>query len=127
MLSHVPATSFEVISETIKDVMSKESGIYALYKKDKLYYVGRATDLHGRFNAHLRSKRHSGNWDNFSIFITKKPRFIADIEFAILQVTEPPGNKQIPRIPKHRKLQNQIKKTIAEKSRQMQKLKKAVR
>lgn len=44
----------------IKSIIKGYAGVYALYKRDKLYYVGLATDLMSRVKTHLKD-RHAGN------------------------------------------------------------------
>ncbi|MBT6646342.1 MAG: hypothetical protein HOB51_02330, partial [Thaumarchaeota archaeon] len=39
ILENIPSESYEIIAESIEKTMKGESGIYALYDKDKLYYV----------------------------------------------------------------------------------------
>lgn len=39
-----------VFEKRLKEIMKGYSGIYALYRKDRLYYVGLTTDLFGRIN-----------------------------------------------------------------------------
>ena len=42
------------------------AGVYALYKRDKLYYVGLATNLMPRVKQHLKD-RHARKWETFSV------------------------------------------------------------
>ena len=44
------------------------AGIYALYKGERLYYVGLATNLMGRVKQHLKD-RHAKRWDKFSVYL----------------------------------------------------------
>ena len=57
----------------IKDMIRGHAGIYALYKRDKLYYVGLATNMMNRVNHHLKD-RHKGKWDGFSVYLTERHR-----------------------------------------------------
>ncbi len=54
----------------ITKLIGKERGVYALYKKDKLYCVGLATNLRTRVKQHLKD-RHRQKWDKFSLFLIK--------------------------------------------------------
>ena len=56
-----------VFKKKLRELLRGYSGIYALYKGKKLYYVGLTGNLHGRISWHLRD-RHSGKWDHFKIF-----------------------------------------------------------
>ena len=59
-----------VFRQGLRETMKGFSGIYALYKKDKLYYVGLTTNLFGRIKWHMKD-RHAGKWDSFVIFRIK--------------------------------------------------------
>ena len=48
-----------VFKKGLKEIMKGYSGIYALYRKERLYYVGLTTNLLGRINQHLKD-RHAG-------------------------------------------------------------------
>ena len=67
------------------------AGVYALYRKNKLYYVGLARNLHGRLRSHTKN-RHKGKWDQFAIFRVKRVAHLKDMETLLLQVAKPPGN-----------------------------------
>jgi len=74
-------------------------GIYALYRREKLYYVGLSKDLKSRIKHHLED-RHKGKWDAFQVFKISKVHYLKDLETLILQVASPPGNRQTGRLPK---------------------------
>ena len=75
ILENIPSESYEIIAESIEKTMKGESGIYALYDKDKLYYVGLARNLKRRVKQHTRD-RHAKKWDKFSIYIIKRTKFL---------------------------------------------------
>jgi hypothetical protein len=60
--------------DIVRTMIRGKSGVYALYKQDKLYYVGLASNLMTRVNGHLKD-RHHGAWDRFSVYLTNKPGF----------------------------------------------------
>lgn len=68
-------------------------GIYALYKKDKLYYVGLASNLRNRLKNHLRN-RNVKSWDRFSIYLTIKDAHLRELESLVLRIASPSGNKK---------------------------------
>src|SRR5258707_15899338 len=68
-----------IFQEKLKEIMKGYAGIYALYRKGKLYYVGLTRDLFGRINWHLKD-RHAGKWDRFIIFRIKRVAYLKDIE-----------------------------------------------
>ncbi|MEO0053447.1 MAG: GIY-YIG nuclease family protein, partial [candidate division WOR-3 bacterium] len=78
----------EVVSEFIRG----KNGVYALYKRDRLYYVGLARNLRSRLRMHMRD-RHAGKWDRFSIYLTEGDEHLKELEALILRIAEPPGNK----------------------------------
>lgn len=69
------------------------AGIYALYKGEKLYYVGLATNLMGRVNHHLKD-RHKGKWERFSVYLTVEDDHIRSLEALVLRIVDVSGNKQ---------------------------------
>jgi len=52
-LEKVSASIFDSFKEEIISVIAGHQGVYALYQKNKLYYVGLATDLKNRISHHL--------------------------------------------------------------------------
>ena len=67
------------------------SGVYALYKRDRLYYIGLANNLYWRLLGHTKN-RHKGKWDRFAIFRVGRVRYLKDMETLLLNVAKPPGN-----------------------------------
>lgn len=81
----------------ITDVVGSRNGIYALYKGDKLYYVGLAKDLNQRLGQHLKNK-HAKAWDSFSVYLTIGDAHMPELEAMIVRIVQPPGNTQLPRL-----------------------------
>jgi len=52
--------------------------VYALYRREKLYYVGLATNLRSRINQHLKD-RHKGKWTHFSLYILRKTEHLREL------------------------------------------------
>ena len=90
-LQEVKSTSFGAIGPQIKKILRGQPGIYALYKRDKLYYVGLASDLYWRLKNHTWN-RHKNKWDKFTAFIIAKGRYLKDIETMLHTISEPPAN-----------------------------------
>ncbi|MBZ5590563.1 MAG: hypothetical protein LAO05_18590, partial [Acidobacteriia bacterium] len=67
-------------------------GIYALYRRRKLRYVGLAKNLAGRLKIHLRD-HHKGSWDRFSVYVTIGDQHMRELEALILRISKPVGNK----------------------------------
>jgi len=77
----------------VEEFVGGRPGIYALYRKGNLYYVGLAKDLKTRLKQHKKDK-HAEKWDRFSVFITTTDEHLKDLESLLLLVTKKPeGNK----------------------------------
>ena len=82
----------------LAELIRGNSGIYALYKDDTLYYVGLAVDLMRRVDQHLKD-RHQGAWNRFSVYLTARDEHLKPLESLLLRVYRPSGNKQGGRLP----------------------------
>jgi len=100
---------FELLLPKYRKVIGDSSGIYALYKGNKLYYVGIANNLLWRVEHHTRDK-HKNRWDNVSFFIIDKHRYSKDIETVILRIAEPKGNGTRGKFERHFELQDKLNK-----------------
>jgi len=89
-----------VFRADIRKVMRGYSGIYLLYRRKSLYYVGLASNLLGRLKSHHLRDRHSGKWDRFVIYRIKHVRYLKDIETLLIGVLTPPGNSVEGRVPR---------------------------
>jgi hypothetical protein len=74
------------------------AGIYALYKGDRLYYVGLATNLMSRVRQHLKD-RHAKRWDKFSVYLANDNEHIKPLESLLLRIVNPGGNRVQGRLP----------------------------
>lgn len=74
------------------------AGVYALYKNNRLYYVGLASNLMGRVKHHLRD-RHADKWDSFSVYLTTQGSHIKPLESLMLRIVDPKGNRVKGRLP----------------------------
>lgn len=91
-LERVSRDLLETHPDVVREFIGRNAGIYALYKRDRLYYVGLATGLSWRLRSHKRN-RHGNAWDRFSIYLTMKDQHLREIESLILQIARPKGNK----------------------------------
>jgi len=106
--------AFEILLPEYKDVIGDSSGIYALYKGNKLYYVGIAKNLLWRVDNHTRDK-HKNKWDKVSFFVIDRHRYSKDIETIILRIANPKGNETRGKFERHYELQdklNQIRRNL---------------
>lgn len=68
-LEKISRSALEKYQGTIREYVAKRHGVYALYRKNRLYYVGLANNLRNRLRNHLRD-RHGQSWDRFSVYLT---------------------------------------------------------
>jgi hypothetical protein len=92
-LERVTARIFDKFKREITDMIKGHQGVYALYRKDKLYYVGLASNLRNRINQHLHD-RHHGKWTHFSLYIIRKTDHTKELESLLLRIAHPSGNAQ---------------------------------
>ena len=90
-LEKIGAKVFDDFSSVITDLIKGRQGIYALFKKDRLYYVGLARNLKSRIKAHKRDQ-HQNKWTHFSLYIIRKEGHIKEIESLVLRIAYPKGN-----------------------------------
>jgi len=100
---------FELLLSRYKEVIGDSSGIYALYKGRKLYYVGIAINLLNRVDWHTKDK-HRNKWDKVSFFVIDKHRYSKDIETVILRIANPKGNGTRGKFEGHFELQDKLNK-----------------
>jgi hypothetical protein len=90
-LEKVSANIFDSFKEEIISVIAGHQGVYALYRKNKLYYVGLATDLKNRISHHLLD-RHQGKWTHFSLYMIRREEHTRELESLLLRIAYPAGN-----------------------------------
>ncbi len=90
-LEGISGEVFADYSKQITELAGKKPGIYALYRKKTLYYVGLATNLKNRIKHHLHD-RHAGKWDTFSLFLVRKDAHLKDLEAMTIRIARPKGN-----------------------------------
>lgn len=106
--------------------MQGYSGVYALYNKNRLYYVGLATNLYARLIGHTRNK-HAGRWDSFVIFRITRVTYLKDIETLLLRLANPPGNSVTGHFHRDADLTRILKTIHKEQMRRLQRMKKVLR
>lgn len=92
-LENISRAALEKHQGIIRHHVRGRQGVYALYRKGKLYYIGLATNLRNRLKHHLKD-RHGQSWDRFSIYLTIGDRHLRELEALMLRVMKPTGNKQ---------------------------------
>jgi len=91
-LENISRRMLEEYKDAIRDFVRGRNGVYALYRRGKLYYVGLASSLLGRLRMHLRD-HHADTWDRFSVYLTIGTGFMKEIESLLLRIATPSGNK----------------------------------
>jgi hypothetical protein len=92
-LEGISRSALAEYQQFFREQAKRRNGVYALYQKKKLYYVGLARDLRGRLKTHLRDK-HGESWDRFSIYLTVGDDHIKELESLVLRIVRPTGNSQ---------------------------------
>lgn len=115
-LESISSEGFEKHADIIRKFVRGRNGVYALYRKGKLYYSGLASDLRGRLRWHLRD-RHADKWDTFSVYLTIGDEHLRELESLILRVAQPPGNRQLGKFSGAQNLTRTFGREIAKKQR----------
>jgi len=113
----VSAQIFDRYQKEITDMIRGYQGLYALYRKDKLYYVGLASNLKSRIKHHLIN-RHKGKWTHFSLYIIRKAGHIKELESLLLRIAYPAGNTMKGKLRNSKNLLPILRKRVANKSRE---------
>ena len=116
ILEHASSKVLEKHGSHLRDLIGRSHGVYSLYKRDRLYYVGLASNLRGRLDQHLRD-RHKGLWDYFSVYLTLESGFMKELESLVLRIAEPKGNKQRGNFAKAQDLRKMFDQRIDDKAR----------
>jgi hypothetical protein len=92
-IERISSIVFDDYHDEITALIGKQHGVYALYKKNRLYYVGLAKDLRGRVKEHLKDK-HAHKWDSFSLYLIHQVEHLKELEALVLHIAAPKGNIQ---------------------------------
>ena len=110
----------------LQEITRGYSGIYFLYKRNTLYYIGLAKNLYWRLLGHTK-KRNKGKWDSFAIFRVGRVRYLKDIESLLLRAARPPGNAVGGHFPRDANLTKVLKKIRSEQMRRLKRIGKVLR
>ena len=91
-LENISRDALEKYQRIIRQYVRRRNGVYALYRRGKLHYVGLASNLRSRLGHHLRD-RHQDSWDRFSVYLTIGDTHLKELEALILRIMKPAGNK----------------------------------
>jgi len=92
-LENISREALEKFQDVIRLYVRRRQGVYALYRRGKIHYVGLASNLRSRLAHHLRD-RHRDSWDRFSVYFTIGDSHLKELESLILRIVKPAGNKQ---------------------------------
>ena len=110
-LERIGQKVFKDFSSVITALIKGNQGIYALYKRDKLYYIGLASNLKNRIKHHLNDK-HKNYWTHFSLYIISKQEHIKEFESVILRVAYPKGNSVKGKLSRAKNLRPSLKRRL---------------
>jgi len=92
-LEDIAREVLELRQDIIRQYVRHRQGVYALYRRGEIYYVGLASNLRSRLAHHMKD-RHQDSWDRFSVYVTIGDSHIREMESLIIRILKPPGNKQ---------------------------------
>jgi len=116
LVQHLEDISWKVMEEypqVVRGMIRKRFGVYALYRKGRLHYVGLANNLIGRLKTHLRD-RHGGSWDRFSVYLTSDAEHMRELESLLIRIAKPTGNRVIGGFARSKSLFGQLNEEIKE-------------
>ena len=86
-------------NDEIKNIIKEKPGVYFLFKKGKLIYVGSSKDLYSRLHiAHDGWDKLNGKWDSFSYIETSNINFAKDLEAIIQHILPIKNNKKVEKL-----------------------------
>jgi len=112
-LEKISSRIFDQNRSLITEMIKGRYGVYALYRREKLYYVGLATNLRSRINQHLKD-RHKGKWTHFSLYILRKTDHLREIETLLLRIADPTGNYMKGKLKSSKDLRPELKVLLTE-------------
>lgn len=112
-LEDIRQRAFEDYPGVMDALARRKHGVYALYKRGKLYYVGLAKDLRNRLRTHLKD-RHARKWDAFRLYLTIDDKHMKELESLLIRIARPEGNKQGGRFAKAANLKRAFDRLIDE-------------
>lgn len=115
-----------LFEKRLREIMRKYAGIYALYRGNKLYYIGLTSNLHARI-LHHQKDRHAKKWDQFIIFRIQRVNYLKDIETLITQIVDAPGNRVKGKVPRDGDLNRILREVLRDNERTSRGIKKALR
>ncbi len=103
--------------DLFRDLVKGRHGVYALYRKDRLCYVGLATNLRRRLKQHLKD-RHARTWDRLSLYLTVGDQHLREIESLLIHISRPSGNRVKPGFARSENLRPDLRRRITARQRE---------
>ena len=113
-LEMVSRKAIEEYQDILKKFVRGRHGIYVLYRKNRLRYVGLAKNLRSRLNHHLHD-RHAHSWDHFSVYLTLKSDHLRELEALAIRIASPRENRQKGKLKKSQNLKRIFRRSVSEK------------
>ncbi len=95
-LERAPGKMLDLFEHELDNVLPDPNGVYVLYQREEVYYVGLTSNMRGRLKHHQQD-RHAGKWDRFSVYVIRRVH-MKDLETILLHVARPPGNRNYGRL-----------------------------
>jgi hypothetical protein len=111
-LEHLSREVLKDYKDIIREYVKRRHGVYSLYRKNRLYYVGLAPNLRSRLNSHLRD-RHADTWDRFSIYLTVGDEHLRELESLVMRISSPKGNRQKGKFSRSEDLKRRFRRQVA--------------
>ena len=111
-IERISRDAVEKFQDLFERFVTHRQGVYALYRRDKLYYVGLASNLKWRLKQHLKD-HHGRSWDRFSVYFTIGDKHLKELETLILHIAgKPSGNKNKGKFKDSENLKRTLKRDI---------------
>jgi hypothetical protein len=116
-LENISRKALEDYQRNIQEYIKGKQGVYALYRGDRLKYVGLATDLRWRLMTHLRD-RHAQTWDKFSVYFTADDEHLRELEALVIRIATPKENRVKGKLAGSENLRRRFQRDISVRQRQ---------
>lgn len=114
-LENISRDALEKHQDIIRNYVRGRQGVYALYRDDRLYYVGLASNLRMRLAQHMRNT-HGERWNRFSVYLTIGDSHLRELEALLLRIVKPKGNNQKGKFAKSEDIKRRFGRDVRQKS-----------
>ena len=116
-LENISRKALEDYQRNIQEYIKGKQGVYALYRGDRLKYVGLATNLRNRLRIHLKD-RHAQTWDKFSVYLTADDEHLRELEALVIRIAAPKENRVKGKLAGSENLRRRFQRDISMRQRQ---------